>query len=338
MVDHFLQAQDFSRADLLDIIELARLLKHADKLGACPKLMNGAALGTIYELPELKPDRYLALAIMRLGGHVIPANSVSAEGGTCGALFDHSRILSQLVDAIEVSTFDGQTLRELAKQSSVPVINGQTRDDHPAQALSDIMTMMQHSPKGKPLDELSLVFIGAPTNIFCSLMLASTRLGMRFLHVTPKPDQAPEAWQKLANDNCKTSGGSFSISDDPLASVKDAEFIYFGLPYSNASDENVEHGRVEFLTRFHINDRLLTMAPPHARVMHYLPTERRVEIAGTILDGPQSVIFHQVENRLYASMSILASFVYPRLSQPSSEIRAQAASDICRFISAQTEY
>lgn len=338
MVGHFLQVQSFSRSDLLDIIELSRLLKRAEKNGTCPKLLDGAALGTIDEVPQANSDTFLELAMTKLGGHVVKANPPGAEGRTREALVYRWRILSRLVNVIEASTLDGKTLTDLASQSSVPVINGQTRDNHPTQALADIMTMMEHSSKGKPLDELNLVFIGAATNICSSLMLASTRLGMQFIHVAPKRYQAQETWQHLANENCKKSGGTFSMSDDPLSSVKDADFVYIGLPCTDERNNIAGDQQAHFLARSPVNDTLLATAPPHARIMHCIPAERSAEISGTLLDGAQSIIFDQMENRLHASMGILARFVYPHLLRPSAEVRVRASTDIRRFISAHTEF
>ena len=335
MVGHFLQVQDFNKSELLDIIELARLLKHADKLGACPKLLDGASLGMIFEKPSTRTRVSFEVAMTKLGGdalHLKPDDISLGEGET---IADTSRVLSRMVDVIEACTLEYKTLKELADYASVPVINGLTDYNHPTQAMCDVMTMIEHARGGKPLDELKLIFIGDATIVCSSLLLLCTRLGMQFTHVAPKRYQVCDALRSIASANCQKSGGSLTISDDPFSSVKDADFIYTDLWWQIGEEEEAPERRAAFMPHYQVNDTLLATAPPHARIMHCLPVSRGVEATDAVLDGAQSIIFDQAENRLHMEKGLLAWFVYPRLPRPSSEICAQEAATISQFIMAQ---
>lgn len=335
MLNHFLHVQDFDKSELLDIIELSRLLKSADRLGACPKLLTGASLGMIFEEPSTRTRVSFEVAMTKLGGHALYLKPGEIHLGERETIADTSRVLSRMVDVIEARTLKHATLEELAAHASVPVINGLTDYNHPTQAMCDVMTMMEHAPGGKPLDELKVVFIGDATNVCSSLMFLTTRLGMNFTHAAPRAYQAPDEWQKIAQDNCRESGGTLTISDDPTASIRDADFIYTDLWWWIGQEEEIPDRRAAFMPDYQVNDTLLKAAPSHARVMHCLPASRGVEATDAVLDGAQSIIFDQAENRLHMEKGLLAWFVYPRLARPSAEICAKEDAAITHFINAQ---
>jgi putrescine carbamoyltransferase len=166
-------------------------------------------------------------------------------------------------------------------------------------------------------------------------MFLTTRLGMTFTHAAPKPYQAPEAWQALARANCQNSTGRLIISDDPVASVQDADFIYTDLWWWIGQEDEIPDRRAAFMPDYQVNDTLLKAAPSHARVMHCLPASRGVEATDAVLDGPQSIIFDQAENRLHMEKGLLAWFIYPRLIRPSADIRAREEKTITHFITTQ---
>ena len=335
MVGHFLQVQDFDKSELLDIIELARILKHADHIGACPRLLEGAALGMISEEAWTQSQVTFELAMVKLGGHVLCLEPDQLQLGSVEAIADTSRLLSRIVDVIELRAVKHDVLAALSRHSNLPVINSLSDWNHPALAMSDIMTMMEHAPAGKPLTELKLAFIGCATNICQSLMLLSTRLGMHFTQVAPPKDQVSEIRQSVARKNCSHSGGSLTLNDDPKTSVKDADFIYINRCAQSGCPEDAADRLSTLNQNTQVDETLLADAPAHARLLHPLHVTRNADISHALLNGRRSIIFDQAENRLHMAKSLLTWLVYPRIAKPTPERAAREHEIIGRFLVAQ---
>ena len=187
----------------------------------------------------------------------------------------------------------------------------------------------------KKLEDLHVSFVGDATNVCSSLMWICTHLGMHFTHVAPKAYQVKEDWQVIARENCKASGGTLTVTDDPAAGVKNADFIYTDLWWWVGQEDEIPDRRAAFMPAFQVNKDLLAKAPAHAKVMHCLPASRGVEATDEVLDGPQSIIFDQAENRLHMEKGILVWFVYPRLKRPSTELLAYHKGKIEDYLSIQ---
>jgi putrescine carbamoyltransferase len=142
---------------------------------------------------------------------------------------------------------------------------------------------------------------------------------MHFTHSSPKRYQAPPAWQKIANANAEASGGSLMITEDVQAAVRDSDFIYTDLWWWIGQEAEIPDRQKAFMPKYQVNETLLALAPPHAKFMHCLPASRGVEVTDAVMDGPQSIIYDQSENRLHAEKGLLVHFVYPRLQRPSDE-------------------
>lgn len=162
---HFIDTQDFSREELLRIIDLIRLLKEADRDGACPQLLAGASLGMIFEEPSTRTRVSFEVAMTKLGGHALYLKPGEIHLGARESIGDTARVISRMVDVIEARTLKHQTVLDLAANAAVPVINGLTDYNHPTQVVCDIFTMIEHAPAGKPLAELKVAFIGDATNV-----------------------------------------------------------------------------------------------------------------------------------------------------------------------------
>ena len=335
MVGHFLQVQDFDKSELLDIIELARILKHADHIGACPRLLEGAALGMITEEPWTQSQVTFELAMAKLGGHVVCLKPGQLQPSNIDAIAATSRILSRIVDVIELRAIKHEAVTALARYSSLPVINGLSDWNHPAGAMSDVMTMMEHAPAGKSLTELKLAFVGGDTNICLSLMLLSTRLGMHFTQVAPPKDQVSDSWQSVARENCTHSGGSLALNGDTLTGVKGADFIYIGqCSQPGSPDETADHFST-FQQNVQIEDSLMEDASTNARFLHPLHDSHPDEISHAGLNQRRSIIFDQAENRLHMAKSLLTWLVYPRRPRPVPERAAREHDTIRRFLASQ---
>lgn len=333
MIRHFIDTQDFSKSELTDLLDLIALLKQADRLGACPRLLEGASLGMIFEEPSTRTRVSFEVAMTKLGGHALYLKPGEIHLGVRESLSDTANVLERMVDAIEARTLKHETVLGLAKESSVPVINGLTDYNHPTQALCDLFTMREACAAGRPLESLNVVFVGDATNVLTSLALICTRFGMKFTHCAPKAYQASARVQTLAQENCRQSGGSFRVLDDPVTAVADADFIYTDLWWWVGQESEIPDRQKAFMPRYQVNAALLAKAPEHCKVMHCLPASRGVEATSEVLDSAQSIIFDQAENRLHTEKALLAWFLYPLLRRPSADVIAMQRARAETFLS-----
>jgi len=332
LLRHFIDTQDFSREELLRIIELIRLLKEADKAQACPRLLAGASLGMIFEEPSTRTRVSFEVAMTKLGGHALYLRPGEIHLGQRENIRDTARVISRMVDVIEARTLKHQTVLDLAANATVPVLNGLTDYNHPTQVVCDVFTMIEHKIAGKPLSELNVTFIGDATNVCSSLMMICTQMGMHFTHAAPPRYQAPKAWQAIAEANSAQSGGSLTVTDDVDAAVRNADFIYTDLWWWIGQEAEIPDRQRAFMPSYQVNEALLARAPAHAKFMHCLPASRGVEVTDAVMDGPQSVIYDQSENRLHTEKGLLVHFVYPRLKHPSHELVAHHRGRVETFL------
>jgi putrescine carbamoyltransferase len=229
-----------------------------------------------------------------------------------------------MVDVIEARTLQHATVVGLAHQADVPVINGLTDYNHPTQVLCDVFTMMEHA-RGKRLKDIHVTFVGDATNVCNSLAAICTQMGMHFTHAAPAKYQIGEPVIAIATANCRESGGYLRVTDDVVAAVADADFLYTDLWWWVGQEGEIPERRAAFMPRYQLNAELLRHAPPSCRVMHCLPASRGVEATDEVLDSPQSIIFDQAENRLHTEKALLVWFVYPRLKRASASLRTYHA-------------
>lgn len=329
---HFITVQDFSKAELLDLIALTRLIKEADKQGCTPPLLAGASLAMIFEEPSTRTRVSFEVAMTELGGHALYLKPGEIHLGVRESLGDTTQVLSRMCDAIFLRALKHETMLGVAKYATVPVINGLTDYNHPTQVVCDAMTMMEHMPAGKALADLHVTFVGDATNVLSSLMFMTTRLGMHFTHAAPARYQPPAAWRALAEANCAEYGGTLTITEDVQAAVKTADFIYTDLWWWVGQEDEIPERRAAFMPTYQVNMDLLKQAPAHCKVMHCLPASRGVEATDEVLDSPQSIIFDQAENRLHAEKGILAWLLAPRMPRPTAALKAYHQGRIEAFL------
>ncbi len=329
---HFIDTQECAQSELLHIFQLIRLLKAADEVGACPRLLAGASLGMIFEEPSTRTRISFEVAMTKLGGHALYLRPGEIHLGVRESVEDTAKVISSMVDVIEARTLKHQTVLDLAKYSSVPVINGLTDYNHPTQAVCDVFTMLEHCRADKAMGDIHVTFVGDATNVCSSLMMICTQMGMHFTHAAPKPYQAPAAWQAIARANVETHGGSLSVTDDVEVAVRDADFIYTDLWWWMGQEAEIPDRTAAFMPRYQVNDALLDAAPPGVRFMHCLPASRGVEVTDAVLDGPRSIAFDQAENRLHTEKALLVHFVTPHLKHPSRDLLAWHAAKIADFV------
>jgi putrescine carbamoyltransferase len=329
---HFIDTEDFSKDELLKIIELTRLLKAADKQGCTPRLLQDATLAMIFEEPSTRTRVSFEVAMTELGGHAIYLKPGEIHLGVRESLYDTAQVLSRMCDVIEARTLKHKTVTDLAKYATVPVINGLTDYNHPTQVICDVLTIIEHAPTGKKLEDLNVTFIGDATNVLSSLMLICTRLGINFTQAAPIKYQAPEEWMEWAKANSKVSGSALTITDDPVKAVEKADFIYTDLWWWVGQENQIPERRAAFMPDFQVSLTLFNKAPSHCKFMHCLPASRGVEVTDEVIDHPRSIVFDQSENRLHTEKGLLVYFVYPRLKQPTEGMKSFHKDTIENFL------
>jgi putrescine carbamoyltransferase len=329
---HFIDTQDFTKTELLSIIDLTRRIKAADNQGCTPKLLAGASLAMIFEEPSTRTRVSFEVAMTELGGHALYLKPGEIHLGVRESLYDTAQVLSRMCDVIMARTLKHETVTSLAKHATVPVINGLTDYNHPTQVVCDTLTMIEHMPEGKKLEDVNVTFIGDATNVLSSLMLITTRLGMHFTQAAPKKYQAPAQWVEWAEQNCLESGGSLRLTEDPLEAVRNADYIYTDLWWWVGQEEQIPERRAAFMPTYQVNKQLFEKAPSHCKFMHCLPASRGVEATDEVMDHARSIIFDQSENRLHTEKGLLVYFVYPRLIRPSEELKVFHSAEIKAMI------
>jgi putrescine carbamoyltransferase len=329
---HFVDTQDYSKEELLDIIKLIRMIKEADQQRATPKLLEGASLGMLFEEPSTRTRISFEVAMTELGGHALYLKPGEIHLGARETVYDTSKVISRYVDCIMARTLKHATVTELAATATVPVINGLTDYNHPTQVVCDVTTMLEHAPLGKRMEDLNVTFIGDSTNLASSLMMICTQMGMNFTFGGPQRYHPPAEWIKIVDDNCKKSGGSFRITDDPVDAVKQADFIYTDLWWWVGQEAEIPDRTKAFMPKYQVNMDLFKKAPSYCKFMHCLPASRGVEVTDEVMDCPRSVIFDQAENRLHTEKGLLVYFIYPRLKRPGEELKAYHKGQIESFI------
>lgn len=323
-VQHFLDTQDLSSAEIGHLLRLIRLLKEADRHGACPRLLTGASLGMIFEEPSTRTRVSFEVAMTKLGGHALYLRPGEIHLGARESVGDTARVLSRMVDGVEMRALRHETVLQFAAESGVPVINGLTDYNHPTQALCDLFTASEERLPEKALSDLCVVFVGDATNVCTSLALLFTRVGATFVHAGPDRYSLKGQWPEVVDactDNEWRFGGRLLETADIENAVRQADFIYTDLWWWIGQEAEIDDRRAAFMPRYQVSERLLSLAPEHAKVMHCLPAARGAEITDEVIDGPRSIVFEQAENRLHTEKALLTWLLRPRLAQAKEELR-----------------
>jgi len=266
------------------------------------KSLSGKVLLLIFEKPSLRTRVSFEVAIHQLGGYSLYLSPDEVGLGKRESVADMAQVLSRYVDGIIARTFSHQTLQTLAHYSNVPVINALSDLEHPCQALADMVTI--HEKKGG-LRGLTLAFVGDGNNVAQSLLLASSLTGVNFQIASPHGYRVNEQILQTARGFATHSGSQISLTEEPRQAVRNADIIYTDVWTSMGQEVEAEPRRIAF-HGYQVDDHLLSLAKKDAIVMHPLPAHHGEEVAAGLLDGPQSVVFDQAENRLHLQKTLLA--------------------------------
>jgi ornithine carbamoyltransferase len=295
---HFLDLAELPTAELRRILDASVVMKKELKSGAkTDKPLAGKTLAMIFEKPSTRTRVSFDVGMRQLGGESIMLTGAEMQLGRGETIADTARVLSRFVDAIMIRILSPDALTELAEYATVPVINGLTRRSHPTQVMADVMTFEEH--RG-PIKGRTVAWTGDDNNVLASWAQAAERFSFNLNIATP-PQLSPN---KTMKDWIKRSGASIVLSHNAEEMVRGADCVVTDT-WVSMGDKDGEH-RHNVLKPYQVNAKLMSLAKPDAIFMHCLPAHRGEEVTDEVIDGPQSVVFDEAENRLHAHKGILA--------------------------------
>ena len=297
--DDFLSIRDFLPQDIVHLIGLACRIKSSP--GAYATSLKGKTLAMIFEKPSLRTRVTFDVGIHQLGGFSIYLSPAEINLGKRESVYDVARNLERMVEGIMIRTFAHEIVENIAVYAGIPVINGLTDYSHPCQAMADYMTMLEF--RGH-LGGLKVAFLGDGNNVAHSLMFAGAQLGTHVWVATPpgfepKPDAVN--WARRRGDE---TGGTCHVTNDPAEAIAEADVVYTDVWTSMGQESEAAKRHAAFVP-YQVNAGLFRRAKADAIFMHCLPAHRGDEVTGEVIDGPNSVVFQQAENRLHAQKAIL---------------------------------
>ncbi|MBI2774294.1 MAG: ornithine carbamoyltransferase [Chloroflexi bacterium] len=298
-VRHFVSLADLSPDELERLLADAMTLKRLPIPADAP--LGAKSLAMIFEKPSLRTRVSFEMAMVQLGGHAIYLSPAEVGLGRRESVADVARVVSRYVDAVVLRTFAHETTEEFARSSSVPVINGLSDLSHPCQGLADILTIREK--KGQAPD-VTVAYIGDGNNVCHSVMLAVALAGQTLRVATPEGFEPQKRFRDTAANIARRTGATIDLGDDPRRAVTGADVVYTDVWTSMGQEQEYERRRRAF-QGYRLDGALLALAARDAIVMHDLPAHRGEEITDDVIDGPQSAVFDQAENRLHAQKALL---------------------------------
>jgi len=302
MKDNFISIYDLSADEINETLDLAIEIKAKLKSGENYKPLEGKTLSMIFAKPSARTRISFETGIKKLGGYALYLSPDDISMGKREAVKDIARVISRFNEGIMARLFSHDHMLELAEFASIPVINGLTDYNHPCQIMGDILTVKEH--RGD-LNDLKVAFIGDGNNVANSWVNLAAKIPMHFVLAGPEgfgPD--PETWSRSEEAGLST----LEITHDPVDAVKDADVVYTDV-WASMGQESESADRAEKFQPFQLNSELMSNAKESALVMHCLPAHRGDEITDEVMDGPNSIVFDQAENRMHAQNAIMVQLM-----------------------------
>ncbi|MGM9970715.1 MAG: ornithine carbamoyltransferase [Anaeroplasma sp.] len=300
---HFLTLQDYSKQEIIDLLNLADQLKYERKHGIPHKLLEGKKLGLIFQKSSTRTRVSFEVGMYELGGYPLFLSSRDLQIGRGEPVQDTARVLSRYLDGIMIRTFAQQEVEDFAKYGSVPVINALTDYAHPCQVLADLMTIREF--KGT-LEGLKACYIGDGNNMANSIIVGCLRVGMKVSVACPKGYEPSQKVLDFAEAEYK---GLFELVEDPLIAAKDADVLFTDVWASMGQEGEASERRKVFEGVYQINDKVMSVAKNDCMVMHCLPAHRGEEITNEVFEGHANEIFEEAENRLHAQKAVMVTLM-----------------------------
>ena len=301
MKKDLLAITDLTSNDIEKILKRSATLKKLLKQGKPHQTLKGKSLGMIFEKSSTRTRVSFEVGMFQLGGQALFLSPNDLQIGRGEPIEDTARTLSRYLDGIMIRTFAQKTIEELARFASIPVINGLTDAHHPCQALADLFTIQE---KKKKLKGLTLAYVGDGNNVANSLIQACVKVGMHFAIASPRGYELDPSILRQANRDGQRSNAGVLVTTDPFHAVRKADVVYTDV-WASMGQEAEHAKRLKAFKGYQVDAKLMKKANPGALVMHCLPAHRGEEISAEVIDGPQSLIFDQAENRLHVQKAVL---------------------------------
>ncbi|ANB59729.1 ornithine carbamoyltransferase [Anoxybacteroides amylolyticum] len=296
---------DFSSEQIYELLAIAQQLKQKQQAGESYTPLVGKTLAMIFEKPSTRTRVSFEVGMTQLGGHALYLNSNDLQLGRGETIADTARVLAQYVDAIMIRTFAHQKIEELAEYADVPVINGLTDDDHPCQALADLLTIYEVK---KQLKGIKLAYVGDGNNVAHALMIAAAKVGMDCAVACPVGYEPKEQYVTAAKEAAAKTGATITVTHSPEEAVQAADVIYTDV-WTSMGQEQESEQRLAVFQPFQVNSQLMKYAKDDYMFLHCLPAHRGEEVTADVIDSGHSYVFQQAGNRLHVQKAILVSLL-----------------------------
>ena len=334
MVKDYIDTNDFTKEELLGMVDLAIAMKGLIKEGGeYPLLLKHKTLGMIFQQVSTRTRISFETAMTDLGGHAQFFGPGSIQLGGHESIEDSGRVMGSLVDILMARVDRHKDVVDLAKYSAAPVINGMSDYNHPTQEIGDLCTIKENLPEGKRLEDCKVVFVGDGTQVCASLGFITTKLGMHFVHYGPEGHQLGADHKRILEANCKRSGGSWAVTDERDA-VRGADFIYTDVWYGLYENEMPKEERVRVFADYQINRELMQLGALGCKFLHCLPATRGEDVTDEVADSAASLCWEQAGNRLTAMRGLLVYFTRCRRVPTELELAA-AQEELDTFLDAR---
>ncbi len=295
---------DFSREEIWQVWELAAELKRKQKMGEAHPILQGKQLAMIFQKPSLRTQVSFETGMAQLGGHALYLGPDHIALGKRESVPDVARVLGRMVDGIMARVFEHGHIEQLAEYAGVPVINGLSDEEHPCQSLADLFTIYE---KYRRVEGINLTYIGDGNNVAVALLLNAAKVGMNITIISPEGYEVKPQYIQRARTDAAITGSQLRFSSDP-ADVKGSDAIYTDTWASMGQEAEAEQ-RARIFKSYQVNSQLHQRAGGSALLMHCLPAHRGWEITDEMMDGPNSVVFEEAENRLHVQKALMALLI-----------------------------
>lgn len=302
MTKDFLSIADLTKEEILELLDLSIELKEKQKKGEAEPILKGQTLAMIFQKPSARTRVSFEVGMFQLGGHALYLAPSDIGVGTREAVKDIGRVLSRYNEGIMARLFGHEDIIEMAKYSTVPVINGLTDLLHPCQVMADVLTILEHR---KNLDDLKVTFVGDGNNLAHSWLNFASRIPMTLALAIPEGYDPDSEVLKNAQD---AGISKIEIYRDPKQAVKDTDVIYTDVWASMGQEAEAQKRKAAF-EYFQVNDELMKNARPDTYIMHCLPAHRGDEITDSVIESPNSIVFDEAENRLHAQKAVMVKLM-----------------------------